>query len=119
MSIMNQICDNCMYAEWHECEKCFLQKIFCHCRLDKEADIDFKDGTCKHKHGMNKTYKHYKGKEYRVIGVAKNSESLEELVVYETLYNNPKSKLWVRPKEMFCQEVEVDGKKVPRFKYLG
>ena len=64
-------------------------------------------------------YRHYKGNEYRVIGVAKHSETLEPLVVYETLYENPEGKLWVRPLTMFVETVEVNGKKVPRFEYLG
>ncbi len=63
-------------------------------------------------------YCHYKGKNYRIIGVAKHSETLEELVVYKALYNNKVSKLWVRPKKMFLEKVKVNGKKVPRFKYL-
>ena len=61
------------------------------------------------------TYRHYKGKEYRVFGVAKHSETLEELVVYEALYDNPEGKLWVRPKGMFLEEVEVGEIKKPRF----
>jgi hypothetical protein len=65
------------------------------------------------------TYEHYKGKKYRIVGVAKHSETLEDMVVYEALYDNETSKLWVRPLEMFLEEVEVDGKKVPRFKYLS
>lgn len=64
------------------------------------------------------TYKHYTGKLYRVIGIAKHSETLEEFVVYEALYDHPESKLWVRPKEIFEEEVEVDGKKIPRFEYI-
>lgn len=64
-------------------------------------------------------YKHFKGGMYRVIGVAKHSETLEDLVVYEALYDNPKSKFWVRPLENFLEEVELDGKKVPRFEYVG
>lgn len=64
-------------------------------------------------------YRHYKNKEYRVLGVAKHSETLEELVVYEALYDNQESKLWVRPKAMFLESVEVDGKVIPRFEYLG
>lgn len=64
-------------------------------------------------------YQHYKGKFYRVIGVAKHSETLEEMVIYETLYDNPLGKLWVRPKEMFLESVEVEGKKVPRFKFVS
>jgi len=64
-------------------------------------------------------YRHYKGNEYRVIGLAKHSETLEELVVYEALYDNPRSKLWVRPKEMFLEEVEVNGVRIPRFAFIG
>jgi hypothetical protein len=63
-------------------------------------------------------YEHYKGKKYRVIGVAKHSETLEDMVVYEALYDNDVSKLWIRPLQMFLEEVEVDAKKVPRFTYL-
>ena len=62
-------------------------------------------------------YRHYKGKEYEVIGVARHSETLEELVVYRALYGN--FCLWARPLIMFLEEVEIDGKKVPRFQYLG
>ncbi len=64
-------------------------------------------------------YQHYKGKFYEVIGVAKHSETLEELVVYLALYKNSKSTLWVRPKKMFLEKVMVDGKLVPRFKFVG
>jgi len=65
-------------------------------------------------------YKHSKtGKLYRVIGVAKHSETLEDVVVYETLYDNPKSKLWVRPLTMFLEKVEINGKKVLRFDFIG
>ncbi len=60
-------------------------------------------------------YKHYKGNNYEVIGVAKHSETLEDMVVYKTLYDNPISKLWVRPKDMF--EENVDDK--PRFDYIS
>ncbi|MEK7177091.1 MAG: DUF1653 domain-containing protein [Patescibacteria group bacterium] len=63
-------------------------------------------------------YKHYKGKEYRVIGIAKHSETLEDLVIYEPLYDNGISKLWARPRSMFEEEVVVKGEKVSRFKYL-
>lgn len=64
-------------------------------------------------------YKHYKGKEYQVLGVAKHSETLEELVIYEALYENPEGKMWVRPKKMFEEAVEVDGKTVQRFEYIS
>jgi hypothetical protein len=58
-------------------------------------------------------YTHYKGKEYEVIGVAKHSETLEKLVVYRALYGE--KQIWVRPLKMFLEEVEIDGKKIPRF----
>ena len=64
-------------------------------------------------------YKHYKGKLYEVIGLAKHSETLEELVVYKALYQPEGENLWVRPLKMFMEEVEVDGKKMPRFEYQG
>jgi len=61
-------------------------------------------------------YEHYKGKQYEVIGIARHSETKEELAVYRALYGN--YDLWVRPLKMFLEEVEVDGKIVPRFKYI-
>jgi hypothetical protein len=64
------------------------------------------------------TYRHYKGQEYRVIAIAKHSETLEDLVVYEALYDNDTSKIWVRSADMFLGDVEVDGKKVARFRYI-
>jgi len=66
-------------------------------------------------------YLHFKGKKYRVLGTARHSETLEELVVYQALYESKefgKDSLWVRPKKMFLEKVVVDGKEVPRFKYL-
>ncbi|GAA4467838.1 hypothetical protein GCM10023093_24310 [Nemorincola caseinilytica] len=63
-------------------------------------------------------YRHYKGKEYRVLGTAKHSETLEDLVVYETLYENDLSKLWVRPLKMFTEMVEVNGAMISRFQYV-
>jgi len=62
-------------------------------------------------------YRHFKGNEYRVIGVAKHSETLEELVVYQALYGD--NDLWVRPKSMFFEEIEKDGIKIKRFEYIG
>lgn len=62
-------------------------------------------------------YEHYKGGKYEVIGVGKNSETLEEFVVYRALYG--KKDLWIRPLEMFLEEVEIDDIKKPRFEYLG
>ncbi len=67
-------------------------------------------------------YRHYKGHEYQVIGLALHSETLEELVIYKALYTSKKfgtNQLWVRPVSIFLEEVTIDGKKVPRFTYLG
>lgn len=65
------------------------------------------------------TYKHFKtGNLYKVIGTAKHSETLEDFVVYEALYENEKSKLWVRPTSMFTEEVEINGVRSPRFVFL-
>ena len=66
-------------------------------------------------------YKHYKGKLYEVVGVARHSESLEELVIYKGLYDSEefgKNPLWARPKSMFFEEVIVDNKKVLRFEFV-
>ena len=63
-------------------------------------------------------YEHYKGKRYKVHDIVRHSETLEELVLYETLYENELGKLWVRPKAMFLESVDIDGKSVPRFKLV-
>lgn len=62
-------------------------------------------------------YKHYKDKDYEVIGVARHSETLEDMVVYRALYGD--HILWIRPAKMFEEFVEIDGQKVPRFTYIG
>lgn len=59
-------------------------------------------------------YLHFKGKRHTVIGVARHSETLEEMVVYKH-----DGKLWVRPLQMFFEKVEVNGRFVPRFKFVG
>lgn len=61
-------------------------------------------------------YQHYKGPRYRVIGVARHSETEEELVVYRTCYGD--ESLWIRPLAMFTELVETPEGKVPRFRYL-
>ncbi|WP_375177221.1 DUF1653 domain-containing protein [Marinobacter mobilis] len=71
---------------------------------------------------MNKTlaagrYRHYKGRDYEVIGLARHSETEEPLVVYRCLYGD--HSLWVRPLAMFTETVEVAGEQVPRFAYVG
>ena len=66
-------------------------------------------------------YKHYKGHNYEIIGLARNSETLEEMVVYKALYESSefgKDCLWVRPKEMFLENVIVDGQEIERFKKI-
>ncbi len=62
-------------------------------------------------------YRHYKGKEYHVIGCAKHSETEEELVVYRALYGE--RGLWVRPVAMFLEDIVVAGKLVKRFEFIG
>ena len=62
-------------------------------------------------------YRHFKGREYEVIGVAKHSETLEEMVVYRQLYGE--HGLWVRPASMWEETVERDGKTYKRFTYIG
>lgn len=62
-------------------------------------------------------YRHYKGNEYTVVGTARHSETLEELVVYRQEYGE--HGLWVRPKQMFGETVKLDGGEVPRFQALG
>lgn len=61
-------------------------------------------------------YRHYKGQEYSVLGVARHSESLEELVVYRQEYGD--RGLWVRPREMFSETITVNGQQVARFQPL-
>ena len=64
-------------------------------------------------------YLHYKGKYYEVIGEATHSETLEKVVIYYSLSKNmAPQRLWARPKKMFSEKVEVNGRKLPRFKYL-
>lgn len=58
-------------------------------------------------------YRHYKGPQYEVLGVAKHSETEEEVVVYRALYGE--RGLWIRPLAMFVERVEKDGVSVPRF----
>ncbi len=66
-------------------------------------------------------YKHFKGGEYQVLGVAKHSESLETMVIYKPLYELEQGELdtWVRPIEMFFDTKELNGETVPRFTYMG
>ncbi|MBP7189695.1 MAG: DUF1653 domain-containing protein [Rickettsiaceae bacterium] len=62
-------------------------------------------------------YEHYSGKRYQVIGVARNSETHQEFVVYQTLYDD--FGLWLRPVEIFSETLEIKGVPVPRFKFIS
>lgn len=72
-----------------------------------------KQGTLK----LGHRYRHFKGKYYKVLYVAKHSETLEDLVVYQQLYGE--MGIWVRPLEMFLEKVEFEGKLVSRFEEVG
>lgn len=66
-------------------------------------------------------YKPFKGKFYKVIGVARHSETMEELVIYIALYDSEefgKNAIWARPKELFLGTKEIDGKKIKRFEFI-
>lgn len=60
-------------------------------------------------------YRHYKGKLYYVLAVAKHSETQEDFVVYIPLYESDVSPVWIRPLSMFIENVQVNGRAVPRF----
>lgn len=62
-------------------------------------------------------YRHYKGNEYELIGIANHSETLEKMVVYRALYGA--GELWVRPLSMWSETVFVEGKSMLRFTYIG
>ena len=68
------------------------------------------------------TYIHSKsGQKYKVFGVGRHSETLEELVVYQGLYDSEEfgpNPIWVRPKDMFEEDIEINGRVVPRFKLM-
>ena len=63
------------------------------------------------------TYRHFKGGEYHVIGVATHSETGEQMVIYQALYGD--HALWARPAAMWFQTVMYQGRQVPRFTYIG
>lgn len=68
---------------------------------------------------MSGVYKHYKGKFYLVLGVARHSETEEKYVVYVHLYTKKGTVMWIRPYTMFFEDVVVHGKKQKRFEYIG
>lgn len=61
-------------------------------------------------------YEHYSGKRYKIINIARHTETLEEVIIYQALYGD--LNFWVRPLEMFCGDVEISGQIVQRFKCL-
>jgi hypothetical protein len=66
-------------------------------------------------------FEHYKGKKYKILSVARHSETLEMCVVYQSLYNDAQfgdHAVWVRPLEMFLETVMIDGNAVPRFRLI-
>ena len=63
-------------------------------------------------------YKHYKGNIYEVIGVAKHSETLKDMVVYKATYQTEGENLWVRPLEMFFETILINGLEVKRFEKI-
>lgn len=65
-----------------------------------------------------KVYKHYKGNLYRVLDIAKCSETLQDVVVYECLYKNDLASVWIRPLQMFAGDVEVEGIVKKRFQLM-
>ena len=65
---------------------------------------------------VGREFRHFKGNFYRLEGFAKDSETLEEMVVYRALYGD--GGLWVRPAKMFFETIERDGKKMKRFELL-
>ena len=65
---------------------------------------------------IGRMYRHYKGGTYKVIGIGKHSENLEDLVVYQALYGN--NDIWCRPLSMWNDIVEYNGKKVKRFELI-
>lgn len=62
-------------------------------------------------------YEHYKGNKYELLEIATHSETLEQMAVYKALYGE--GGVWVRPLSMWEELVEVDGRLVPRFRYIG
>jgi hypothetical protein len=66
-------------------------------------------------------FEHYKGKEYKILGVGRHSETLEMCVIYQALYDSPEfgdRATWIRPLEMFLETVSIDGKEIPRFRLV-
>lgn len=90
--------------------------------MDNDAPPKSTDQAKRRGDAITGRYQHYKGGVYDVIGVAHHSETLEKLVVYRALYDHRTfgaGSLWVRPMDAFFEDVEIDGKHLPRFKKLS
>jgi hypothetical protein len=85
----------------------FLQSLRPEQRINPQAAMNIKPGR----------YRHFKGNEYEVVGVAKDSETMAEVVVYRALYGE--RGLWVRSAAMFAETIEREGRLIPRFAYIG
>lgn len=83
-------------------------------RRDSSRRISFKECIMELKPGR---YRHFKGNEYELLGIARHSETMEEMVVYRALYGA--QGLWVRPAAMWTEQVDRDGYHGPRFIYIG
>ena len=83
-------------------------------RRDFSRRISFKEIIMELKPGR---YRHFKGNEYELLGIARHSETMEEMVVYRALYGA--QGLWVRPAAMWTEQVDRDGYHGPRFIYIG
>lgn len=81
-------------------------------KIEKNKNLNMENNNIK----LGK-YRHFKGKEYEVLGVAKHSESLEDFVVYKETQGE--RKIWIRPIESFLEEIEDDGGKMSRFLFIG
>ena len=66
---------------------------------------------------LGEIYRHFKGKQYQIIAVARHSETGERMVVYQALYGE--MGVWVRPAGMWSEHVDRDGYSGPRFTYIG
>lgn len=64
-------------------------------------------------------YRHYRGNMYEVIGTAKHGHTLEDMVIYRSIGKSYDDQLLVRPLELFTEKVEIEGRNVPRFSYVG
>jgi hypothetical protein len=97
--------------------------LYANCSLevkerDKKMNEDLKPFSEKaQQFTAGSIYEHYKGMRYKILAVARHSETLEEMVVYQALYGN--YDVWVRPLDMFLETIEIDGKIQPRFTLIA